>query len=295
MTIPAYNIKKLTLQDPPEKKGKESLMKGVSTTTSLFRQPEAGLLPLQEAVLLLVEAEFPYLELSGSHLSTTPSDKLTVPKEIQVWAVHGQTDFSISSLDPSVREEAVEKEKNLMKKAGHFAPCHYIIHYVNRSHNPAVGEAFLRSIEELLKTNEGIGYTLALETVPDKPSNERYVTSLEIAEFVRSFHSPSLSICIDLNHSNIAETIEETAHNCAGLISSIHVSDNHGEMEEHLQPGEGIINFASAFQALYHAGYKGPINFEYHLSQRATPTVKHLKEMKEWAERMIRTLPAIPK
>ncbi|MCK5844391.1 MAG: sugar phosphate isomerase/epimerase, partial [Victivallales bacterium] len=92
----------------------------------------------------------------------------------------------------------------------------------------------------------------------------------EVAEFARSFNSPNISVCIDLNHSNLNEDLTQVSENCKGLISNIHVSDNHGEWEDHLPPGEGIINFPEVFKALRDNGYVGPCNIECHVPDEIT-------------------------
>jgi protein FrlC len=91
--------------------------------------------------------------------------------------------------------------------------------------------------------------------------------SNEISEFVRSFKNDKVKITIDINHSNIHENILEVCRNCRDLIANIHVSDNHGEYEDHLVPGEGIIPIKAVMNELQACGYTGPCNLEFHASQ----------------------------
>ena len=88
-----------------------------------------------------------------------------------------------------------------------------------------------------------------------------------------------------INHSNLHEDINVAAENCSGIISNIHVSDNHGCGEEHLPPGQGIIDFPAVLQALINAGYTGPCNLECHIREK--PTVEILRNMKLYAEKCI--------
>ena len=90
---------------------------------------------------------------------------------------------------------------------------------------------------------------------------------------------------MDINHANLREDLESVGKNCAGLISNIHVSDNHGEREEHLPPGEGIIDFPAALRAMIDAGYKGPCNLECTISTK--PTVAILKGLRLYTEKCI--------
>lgn len=86
-------------------------------------------------------------------------------------------------------------------------------------------------------------------------------------KFVRSFACDDLQMTIDINHSNLHENLIDVCANCRGLIASVHISDNHGEWEDHLPPGEGIIDFAGTFRALRRNGYNGLCNLEFHLPE----------------------------
>lgn len=155
-----------------------------------------------------------------------------------------------------------------------YAPYLYVIHYLNCSPDLAVRKAFRQSVEELLKKAEVLGFNLAIENVPYKKENQRYPTTNKVVQFVRSFHSQSLSICVDVNHSNVAENLEEVVRTCVGLISNIHISDNHGKKEEHLLPGQVTIDLPGTLVSLINAGYSGPLNLECHLP--AYPSLQEL-------------------
>jgi len=131
-----------------------------------------------------------------------------------------------------------------------------------------------------------LNYDLCVETVPYKPLiDERYADSKEVADFVKSYDNDNLSLCIDLNHSNIKEDLLEVAQNCDGSISNIHVSNNYGKQEEHLFPDDGVIDLPAAIKAIVEAGYEGPLNLECHTEKMIT--VELLKELYDWAQKTI--------
>ena len=196
---------------------------------------------------------------------------------------------SLASAQPPLTRTSgappLPRELPRLERAAEFAPCPYVVHYLDRFNDPRRGVAFRRSIEELMGHAERLGLTLAIETVPDKPSNERYPLCREVAGLVRSLDSPRAAVCVDLNHSNLAENLSDAIADCSGTIATIHVSDNHGECEEHLPPGQGATDFAAAFAALRAAGYTGAVNLECHFG--AHPTVADLQELRKWAEGML--------
>jgi sugar phosphate isomerase/epimerase len=161
------------------------------------------------------------------------------------------------------RRHTLDRELELLHMAAAYAPCPYVIHYLNRYNDPAVAKRWRDSVQELLVHAAALQLTLAVETVPFKPEeNERYADTAEVAAFVRAFDSEYLRMCVDVNHSNLHEDLGQAIRNCSGQIADIHISDNHGVREEHLQPGEGVIDMPFALAALREAGYSGPCNLE---------------------------------
>jgi hypothetical protein len=45
-------------------------------------------------------------------------------------------------------------------------------------------------------------------------------------------------------------------------ISSLHIHDNHGEVDEHLIPGDGTIDFSALLSGLHSTGYNGYLGVE---------------------------------
>ena len=257
---------------------------GVSTSTCILAPAGGEPIPLSDGLPMIAEAGFPMIELSRRSGDIVEHTDLIHSCGLRVWAVHGALGGGATALDEAERRAAVTREIPRLEDAAQFAPCPYVIHYLDRFHDKRRGVAFRRSVEELLVRAEQLQIRLAVETAPDKASNERYPPSQEIADFVRSLGSPWATVCVDLNHSNLGEELTEAIANCAGTISTIHVSDNHGEYEDHLPPGQGQIDFAAASAALCSAGYTGPINLECHLDHY--PTVAELSELRRWSERM---------
>ena len=209
-----------------------------------------------------------YVEISRKHHEITKRKSLIKATGIKVWSIHGTLDFEALDDNEQIRTKAIKKEIARMADTACFAPCPYVIHYLDRFNSPIYGLYFREAIEQLIEANKEFGFILAIETAPYKPlENERYPDSREIAKFVRSFDDDSLKMTIDINHSNLNENTFEVCQNCKGLIANIHVSDNHGEYEEHLIPGEGIIPLQEVMQEMQKNGYQGPCNLELHFAE----------------------------
>jgi sugar phosphate isomerase/epimerase len=73
-------------------------------------------------------------------------------------------------------------------------------------------------------------------------------------------------ICLDVGHANLTEGgIAGFLETFGSRISHVHFSDNYGEKDDHLVPGEGYISmedWRNTFETLHGADFAGNIVFE---------------------------------
>jgi len=244
-----------------------------------------------EKMAMVRQAGYEYIEFSRPRDRELNMDEIRPAirsNGLKVWSVHGIMNGGCISPDPAKRQEAVEQAARFAEALAEYAPCPLVEHYLDRYNAPEPGRYFRESVEALYEKVSKMGYILCIETVPWKPwNNERYPDTREVAEFVRSFGKSDLQMTFDVNHSNIHESLEQAAKNTAGLVKNIHVSDNHGECEEHLAPGLGlgIIDFSAAFRVLRENGYNGPCNLEFSFKDCA-PSAESLSEVRVKMEKM---------
>ena len=254
---------------------KETIMPEIllSISTTVFGTETAGK-ELPVFLDIIRQAGFTAIEISRKHLNIAARARQIADSGLKVWAVHGILEVGSISSYEAERRSAVDAEITRMEDTAMFTPCPYVMHYLDRYNDPEYGKNFRKSIEEIYIRSSQLGFDLTVETAPYKPQhNERYPDSREIAEFVRSFNAPDLNMTVDINHSNLKENLETVCENCRGLISNVHISDNHGKWEDHLPPGEGTIDLRKAFAALRANGYSGPCNLEFHLPEPPDATI----------------------
>ena len=247
-------------------------------STTMFGKIELG-----ETLKPIADAGYRLIELSRKSFHRSKYKPMADDLGLRVWSVHGTLHLPNVFGEEGDTQEYVEKELRAMDEVAVFAPCPYIVHYLCRNTEPGGREEWRGVVAQLHEHARAIGFVLCLETVPSKDygSSVPYlIKSDEAGELVRSFNSDHLAICVDLNHVNMWEDIAETTAACDGLIRNIHVSDNHGKCEEHLPPGEGIIEWPRTLRCLVEAGYRGPINLELPVE----PTHEVLVRTREWAE-----------
>ena len=182
--------------------------------------------------------------------------------QVDICAVHGIMTANACVKDKTLRDKAFEEAYRYLDTFAELAPCPIVEHYWSRYNDPDMGKYFLETVSRLLEKTEGYGFTFCMENAPYKPEiNERYPDIKEVADFIKSF-AGRMYMTFDVNHANLNEDVFYAVEAGSGLIRHIHVSDNHGHREEHLWPGEGIIDLKSVVDKIYKTDYNGPCNFE---------------------------------
>ena len=259
-------------------------MLSISTTVFGAENPDGK--DLISFLDIIKKSGFETIEISRHQGNIAARESQIRASGLKVWSIHGTLGWDAISDSAAKRQVCIDGEYKRMDDTACFAPCPYVVHYVNRVNDPQAANNFRKTIEKLYERSSQLGFDLAIETAPYKPQKyERHPDSREIADFVRSFNMKDLNMTIDVNHSNLNEDIIDVCNNCNGIISNVHISDNHGEWEEHLPPGEGIIDFRAVNIALQKNGYTGPFNLEFHLPE--TPTVEKLIKIRQYTENIL--------
>ena len=69
--------------------------------------------------------------------------------------------------------------------------------------------------------------------------------------------STNVGICLDTGHAFLSGDLRHVAHKLAGHLWMVHASDNHGERDDHLPPGEGAIQWPDLLRQLAAAHFEG--------------------------------------
>ena len=85
-----------------------------------------------------------------------------------------------------------------------------------------------------------------------------------LLEFVRSFGTEMIGLCIDTGHTNISEgeALPEKIRESGPTLYHVHTSDNFGINDNHLPPGSADIDWQAVYAALEEIGYPGAVLLE---------------------------------
>jgi len=128
----------------------------------------------------------------------------------------------------------------------------------------------------------GVGIALEndFEYYPGQPRRRVYCAGIqELIALCDAFgDAQHVGICYDFGHANLTGGFHRQNLNAIGRrLQAIHVQDNHGQLDEHLMPFYGTINWEDAMRGLAESGYSGDLTFEIQEFGRYLPKdLKHL-------------------
>ena len=101
---------------------------------------------------------------------------------------------------------------------------------------------------------------------PGMPSRQLYCADIrELVQMVDAFNDPEhLAVCYDFGHANLISGCNHRKNlkMIGSRLRALHIQDNHGNVDEHLLPFHGNIDWKEAMAGLSDIGYQGDLTFE---------------------------------
>lgn len=179
--------------------------------------------------------------------------------QFEVRSIHiSNNPGDIGSLDPKVRQEAIEWIERSLDLCQVFKPDYVGIHH--GGHNEALygyrsWEAVKGYIVESTGRLAGFardrGIKLALENI------EFDINRMN--EIIHSLPEDDVGLLVDVGHywSKLRRDPAEAIRKAGNRLCLLHINDNDGRDDDHLIPGEGTINWWNTLKALEDVNYKG--------------------------------------
>src|SRR5215472_7759460 len=123
--------------------------------------------------------------------------------------------------------------------------------------------ASFEHLERAVAVAERAGARLLLENLNREPDDaEVHYLAFSIEEcrdYLRRLASPALGWAFTVNHAHLLPEGIDGFLDAIGLerCGEVRLADNRGDKEQHLQPGEGTIDFGRMFRRLEADGYRG--------------------------------------
>ncbi len=170
-------------------------------------------------------------------------------------------------------ENAVIAIRNSIKACGMLGIPHTVIHGVVK--NNTTPEEFFENNVSFYKQFEAdleeAGVDLLIENSASAWNPFYYLrTGAEMRAFVERAGMKRLHICWDVGHGNVEGRNQYDDVVAMGdELRALHIHDNFGDADSHIQPLSGIVNYDLLLKGLIDSGYSGDFTFE------ACETLRH--------------------
>ncbi len=195
--------------------------------------------------------------------------------------------YSLAAADEPRRRRAVEETAAALNLATLVPYRVLVLHCgVPAPHGSAADNhvpSMIRSLEELSPVATGAGVRLAVEVFPNALSTASSLVDLLESEIEAS----GLGICMDVGHARLMGDVVEAIETCSGHLLTTHLHDNHGRTDDHLVPGQGVVDWDAALLAFQKVGYDGAWMFELAIAAERRPVLERAVKARERFESLL--------
>ena len=135
-----------------------------------------------------------------------------------------------------------------------------------------VKEACKKSLMDLDKVNRGYGLDICLENMPSMP----IMTGFSAEDIEYYLDGIDMLFCLDVGHANTVGGLS-SFENLLPSLGNVHVHDNSGERDEHLDVGDGSVDWPEVKRVL--EKYNGNIIIETRTIEGGLRSLENVKKM----------------
>ena len=195
--------------------------------------------------------------------------------------------FNLAASDDAARRAAVAEARAALEIASVVPYRTLVVHAGVVAEGSAAGDnrkgSIVRSLEELVPVATEHGVRLAVEIIPNALSGAASLVTLIEDEM----EMPALGICVDVGHARLMGDVMDAIETCSGHIITTHLHDNRGRTDDHLVPGQGVIDWDAATLAFQKVGYDGVWMFELAMSTTPRKVLEQTVKARERLESLL--------
>ncbi|WP_324668014.1 sugar phosphate isomerase/epimerase family protein [Geochorda subterranea] len=235
-------------------------------------------LPLSAALSRLAAGGVSRVEIFGGEYTHWRPDEdpeqlraLVVERRLQVTGFHLPKEEIVLASEPKYRD-ALDRLKRGLRVASAVGASSAVLHagYEVADSRYGARERLVEAVAELAAAADREHLDLLLENLPRFGPAVFGHSADELLSLVEQVASPRVGICFDTGHALVnGHDPSESLKRLFPLVKSIHLSDNHGPKpdnpfasDEHLAPGDGVLDWDAFFETLGALGYSGELVLE---------------------------------
>jgi sugar phosphate isomerase/epimerase len=96
-----------------------------------------------------------------------------------------------------------------------------------------------------------------------------------------------LGICMDVGHARLMGDVVDAIETCSGHLVTTHLHDNRGRTDDHLVPGQGVVDWDATLLAFQKVGYDGAWMFELAVAAERRPVLERAVKARQRFESLL--------
>ena len=190
---------------------------------------------------------------------------------VNIWQVHGQWRFTPLDQTAENRAERFEKMVCSIRGTAILGAKYWVVHPIMpfgtqdilTNNEKETREINFEFMSKLLRVAQEEDITICLENMPFLAFSLSSPSA--IAGLVREINHSNFMMCLDTGHANICKdwhTPATAIREFSNIIKVLHVHDNKGNIDAHLPPFFGTIDWNDFSSALHEIGFSGVLSLE---------------------------------
>jgi sugar phosphate isomerase/epimerase len=174
--------------------------------------------------------------------------------------------IDITSLDDEQRTASVREVITAAEAAALLGARYLVVHPgPEHPHQPAGDERLSRiqhvalSLSKIAAHCRGRGLTCVLE---NKLPHLLFGNTADMLWILGTMTETDVGVCLDTGHAHLAGEIDTAVQKLSRHLRVVHASDNSGNYDDHLPPGQGKIDWPRVLGLLRDNGFRGTIMME---------------------------------
>lgn len=174
--------------------------------------------------------------------------------------------IDIASLDYGQREAALREIFLAAEAAATLQARYFVIHPgPEHSTRPSADELFRRmdiassTLNRIAEHCRHLGIGCVLE---NKLPHLIFGSTREILWIMGGMRNLNIGTCLDTGHAYLSGDIYDVMHKLSSHLQMIHANDNRGHYDDHLPPGQGMIDWRKFLAELSGTGFHGGLILE---------------------------------
>lgn len=174
--------------------------------------------------------------------------------------------IDITALDAAQRAASIREVLVAAEAAAALGSRHFVIH-PGPEHQPHPSgsdrqhrlENVARSLDEIAGRCQQLGLTCVLE---NKLPHLLFGNTADMLWILGAMTVTEVGVCLDTGHAHLAGELDTATHKLSRHLRMVHASDNRGQGDDHLPPGQGAIDWPRFLVLLRTSGFRGSLMME---------------------------------